>query len=168
MTKEELIIKYNNSVGNIVPNIDTAILDFCSIGDVIDNTREFSFKVSLFPSDAFEQLLDFTDTTYLDSLLDLESSLSNVMKWMIFYPKYNTIFEKKMHVPILNLDLIAADDDIKSVFQIPIQVTYYIFFNTTINTIKRYYNSNLYLDQTAYMLIPTCIADEYNFDDLFV
>lgn len=167
MTKEEAIIAYNNKLGGIVPNIGSALIDFCSLSDVIDNTREFSFKMSLFPSDTYEQLLDFTDTTYLSSLIDLEENLLNIMKQIVFYPKFNTTFETKIHVPILNLDLISADDDIKSVFQIPIAVTYYIVFNNTINTIKRYYNSNLYFDHTAYMLIPTCIVDEYDFEDMF-
>jgi len=80
MTKEEAIIAYNDKLGGIVPNIGSATIDFCSLSDVIDNTREFSFKVSLFPSDAFTQLLDFTDTTYLQSITDLESNLLNVMK----------------------------------------------------------------------------------------
>jgi len=72
-----------------------------------------------------------------------------------------------MHVPILNLDMISADDDIKSVFQIPILVTYYIVFNNSINTVSRFYNSNIYFDHTAYMLYPTSIVNEYNFYDEF-
>ena len=77
------------------------------------------------------------------------------------------MFEKMMHIPIVNLDMIEADDEIKSAFQIPIMVKYYILFNNTLNTISRYYNSNVYVDHTAYMLIPNCILNEYNLKDLF-
>lgn len=72
-----------------------------------------------------------------------------------------------MHVPILNLDAMDLSENVESVYQIPIQVNYYMLFNDTINTIKRYYNSNLVFDHTAYMAIPECIVNEYDFDDLF-
>lgn len=167
MTKAELITNYNKRIGNIVPSIGQAILDFCSLQDVIDNTRSFSFKANLFPMDMLESLLDFTDTTFTSTLDALESALVGKMKWIAFYPKYNTTFEKKMHTPILNLNSILASDDIKTAFQIPIEVTYYTLFNGTAGTIKRYYNSNLFFDHTAYNLIPQSIVSNYNFNDLF-
>ena len=68
-----------------------------------------------------------------------------------------------MHVPILDLSSITASDEIKTVFQIPISVKYYIFFNNTLTTVSRNYNSNIYFDHTAYMLTPECILSQYNF-----
>ena len=167
MTKEELVTQYNKQIGNIVPNIGGAIIDLCSLQDVIDNTREFSFKANLFPVEMLESLLDFTDTTFLETLNSFESALIGKMRWIAFYPKYNITFEKKMHTPILDLSSITASDEVKTVFQLPIEVTYYTLFNGTSGTIKRYYNSNIFFDFTGYNLIPTCILNEYNFNDLF-
>lgn len=167
MTKAELITKYNKQIGNIVPNIGGAIIEICSLQDVIDNTKEFSFKANLFPVEMLEGLLDFTDTTYTAKLDELESNLVGKMRWIAFYPKVNVTFEKKIHAPILNLNSISASDSVKTAFQIPIEVTFYTLFNGTSGTIKRYYNSNIYWDHTGYNLIPTCIVSNYNFNDLF-
>lgn len=167
MTKKEIIIQYNTQIGNLVPNIGGAIIEFCSLQDVIDNTREFSFKANLFPVEMLESLLDFTDSTFTETLTSLESALVGKMRWLAFYPKYNITFEKKMHAPVLDLSSIQTSDDVKTVFQIPIEVTYYTLFNGTSGTIKRYYNSNIYFDHTGYNLIPAYILSQYNFDDLF-
>lgn len=167
MTKEELITKYNKQMGNIVPNVSSSIVDICSLMDVIDNSRSFSFKVSLLPVEMLDGLLDYTDSTFTETLDAVENQLSDKLRWIAFYPKYNITFEKNMHVPVLNLNAITASDEVKEVFQIPIQVNFYVVFNNNINTIKRYYNSNLYFDHTGYGLIPLCISNEYNFNDLF-
>lgn len=81
MTKQEIIYEYNKKIGNVVPGLGpTSNSDIISISDMIDNSKEVSFKFSLFPSEMFERLLDFTDTTFSDELASLESLINDKMR----------------------------------------------------------------------------------------
>ncbi len=81
MTKQEIIYSYNKKVGNIVPGLQpTSDSDFISLSNMIDNSREISFKFSLFPSEMFERLLDFTDVAFAEELMAMESLINDKMR----------------------------------------------------------------------------------------
>jgi hypothetical protein len=80
MDKRTALETYNTRIGSIVNVSKADEVDFCSLSHVIDNSISFGFKFSLFPSDDMKTLLSTTDTSYLTTLDDLESMVSEQLK----------------------------------------------------------------------------------------
>lgn len=168
MDIRELVIGYNNIV-KVVPGIEKAAIDICSLTNEINSSNPFvNFKVSLIPSEQVSMLVNYDASTFESDLASIEDLMLNSVRYIGFYPKFNTTFERFIHVPILRKSTLGAvDPDVLSSFEIPVEVIFYRFFNNNISMIKRYFNSTIYCDHTTYSLIPSCILNQYSTSSIY-